>query len=84
MEPFRSLIDWQVRKAFHTKQCKIEDFNVYKNEYVLKREKNSEYTKMFYEVLIEHKSQVFKYIRDYYRSFMQRKNTPDYPYFLIK
>ncbi|MDY0014788.1 MAG: type V CRISPR-associated endonuclease Cas1 [Bacteroidales bacterium] len=84
MEPFRSLIDWQVRKAFHTKQCKIEDFNVYKNEYVLKREKNSEYTKMFYEVLIEHKLQVFKYIRDYYRSFMQRKNTPDYPYFLIK
>ena len=84
MEPFRSLIDLRVRKAFNTKQCKAEDFNVYKNEYVLKREKNSDYTKMFYEVLIEQKSEVFKYIRDYYRCFMQRKSTPEYPIFLIK
>ena len=84
MEPFRCLIDQQVRKGFNTKQCKSEDFNLIKNEYVLKREKNTDYTKMFYDVLIEQKTEVFRYIRDYYRCFMQRKSTPDYPQFLIK
>lgn len=83
MEPYRCLIDQQVRKAFNTKQCKAEDFNLIKNEYVLKNEKNSEYTKMFYDVLIEQKSEVFKYVRDYYRCFMQQKGTQHYPQFLI-
>lgn len=84
MEPFRCLIDQQVRKAFNTKQCLLDDFKLFKNEYVLKHEKNSEYTRMFYEVLIEQKSTVFKYVRDYYRCFMQRKQSNDYPQFLIQ
>ena len=83
IEPFRCLIDSQVRKAFNTKQCQASDFLLMKNEYVLKREKNSDYTKMFYEVLIEQKSEVFKYMRSYYRCFMGRKSAPDYPQFLI-
>jgi CRISPR-associated endonuclease Cas1 len=83
VEPFRCLIDRQVRKAFNTKQCSVDDFLLIKNEYILKREKNSDYTKMFYDVLIEYKSDVFKYVRDYYRCFMQRKSTPDYPQFFI-
>jgi CRISPR-associated protein Cas1 len=84
MEPFRCLIDQQVRKAFNTNQCKIEDFKFFKNEYVLKHENNSEYTRMFYDVLIEQKLILFKYVRDYYRSFMQQKQTESYPQFLIK
>lgn len=84
VEPFRCLIDQQVRKAFNREQCKIEDFNLIKNEYVLKREKNADYTKMFYEVLIEHKKEVFLYMQQYYRCFMQQKKSEDYPMFLIK
>jgi len=83
MEPFRCLIDQQVRKAFNSKQCKMDDFQLIKNEYILKREKNSDYTKMFYDALIDYKSNVFKYVRDYYRCFMQRKSVPNYPMFLI-
>jgi len=83
IEPFRCLIDQQVRKAFNTKQCSANDFLLVKNEYLLKREKNSDYTKMFYDVLIQYKSDVFSYMRDYYRCFMQRKSVPDYPVFLI-
>ncbi len=84
MEPFRCLIEQQVRKAFNTKQCKADDFKIFKNEYVLKREKNRDYTKMFYDVLIEHKTETFRYVRDYYRCFMQRKSAPEYPEFLLK
>jgi len=83
MEPFRCLIDQQVRKAFNTKQCAIEDFNLFKNEYLLKQEKNSVYCKMFYDVLINYKKEVFLYTREYYRCFMQKKSSPHYPRFLI-
>lgn len=84
MEPFRCLIDQQVRKAFNTNQCKKEDFALIKNEYILKHEKNSDYTKMFYDSLIKYKAETFLYVRDYYRSFMQKKSAKSYPQFLIK
>lgn len=84
VEPFRCLIDQQVRKAFNRGQCKIEDFKLIKNEYILKREKSADYTKMFYEVLIGHKNEVFKYMQQYYRCFMQQKSADDYPQFLIQ
>jgi len=83
IEPFRCLIDQQVRKAFNTKQCSADDFQLIKNEYILKREKNGDYSKMFYNALIDYKSDVFKYVQKYYRCFMGRKSTPDYPMFLI-
>jgi CRISPR-associated endonuclease Cas1 len=84
VEPFRCLIDRQVRKAFNLGQCKTEDFNLIKHEYILKREKNSDYTKMFYETLIEYKTPVFKYIQSYYRAFMQQKSAEQYPKFTLK
>ena len=84
MEPFRCLIEQQVRKAFNYKKITSDDFKIIKNEYVLKYEKNSEYTKMFYEVLVSYKTEVFTYIRDYYRCFMGRKSVEHYPVFLIK
>jgi CRISPR-associated endonuclease Cas1 len=83
VEPFRCLIDRQVRKAFNLKQCSAEDFNIIKGEYILKREKNSDYTKMFFEVLIEQKAEIFKYMRQYYRCFMQQKTSESYPKFFI-
>lgn len=84
VEPFRCIIDQQVRKAFNLEQCKNADFELRKNEYLLKREKNADYTKMFYDILIEYKTEIFKYMQDYYRSFMQNKNGDDYPRFSLK
>ncbi|MDR2437837.1 MAG: type V CRISPR-associated endonuclease Cas1, partial [Planctomycetaceae bacterium] len=83
VEPFRCLVDQQVRKAFNLGQCKADDFELRKNEYVLKYNKNNDYTKMFYDVLIEQKSVMFKYMQEYYRCFMQQKESDKYPCFLI-
>lgn len=83
MEPFRCIIDRQVRKAFNTGQCKVDDFKLIKGEFHLKYELSSEYTKMFYSALIPYKMEVFIYIRDYYRSFMQQKSVDSYPQFQI-
>ncbi len=83
MEPFRCIIDNQVRKAFNLKQCTNDDFKYLKNEYLLKYDKNSQYSKMFYETLVEYKQDIFIYVRDYYRCFMQKKSVPNYPKFHI-
>lgn len=73
-----------LRPVFFFSVTAEANFEKNKNEYRLKREKNADYCKMFYDVLIEEKMEVFNYIRDFYRCFMQRKSTPDYPQYLIK
>lgn len=83
VEPFRCIIDNQVRKAFNLKQCKASDFQVIKNEYVLKFEHSHDYYKMFYDALIPYKVEIFKYMQSYYRCFMQNKPTDNYPQFEI-
>jgi len=74
VEPFRCIIDQQVRKAFNRKQCKPDDFNFTKNQYVLKYYKSKEYHKMFFEKLVDEKMNIFKYIQNFYRAFMQQKH----------
>lgn len=83
MEPFRCLIDNQVRKAFNRGQFKESDFILTKHEYKLKLEKNGDYYKLFYETLIDRKMDVFKYIQSYYRCFMQGKTIDYYPKFIF-
>lgn len=83
MEPFRCIIDQQVRKAYNLGMCKETDFEIKKKQYILKHTMNADYTHMFYTVLVEHKQQVFSYIQSYYRCFMQRKNSPTFPIFNI-
>jgi CRISPR-associated endonuclease Cas1 len=83
MEPFRCIIDRQVRKAFNTGQCKTDDFVLIKNEFVLKQEKNADYTKMFYDCLISYKNDVFLFVRSFYRNFMKEAPIERYDMFLI-
>jgi CRISPR-associated endonuclease Cas1 len=83
MEVFRCVIDRKVRKAFNTKQFQKDDFELKKNEYRLKLEKNQEYTQIFFEELIKYKNDVFLYIQNYYRAFMRDKEEKDFPRFLI-
>lgn len=82
VEPFRCLIDQTVRKAFNLKQISESDFDLRKGEFRLKLEKNSEYSKLFYEVLIEYKKEIFLYMQKFYRAFMRGKSDKDYPEFL--
>lgn len=83
MEPFRCIIDHQVRIAFNRKQCSASDFDVVKNEYRLKFEKNADYCRLFFDALMPHKTEVFLYVRDYYRCFMRGKSIECYPEFVI-
>lgn len=61
MEPFRPVIDLEVRKAINLRQIKEEDFDVYDHRVVLKWKKSSEYTGLFMEAVLEHKEEIFEY-----------------------
>lgn len=83
MEPFRPIIDKVVRTAWNRKQFSEKDFQIQKGEYRLKYEKNRDYCRVFFDVLISYKMEVFKYVQAYYRCFMGCKSVTQYPIFLM-
>ena len=83
MEPFRPIIDKTIRTAWNRKQFSEKDFLVQKGEYRLKLEKNADYCRIFFDALIPHKTDIFKYVQSYYRCFMGRKSVTQYPQFLL-
>jgi CRISPR-associated endonuclease Cas1 len=83
MEPFRCIIDRSVRTAFHRKQFTEKDFKLDKGEWILRRECSQDYYKVYVEALIPFKTELFRYIQAYYRAFMRKASTNDYPQFSI-
>ena len=81
MEPFRCIIDHATLIAFNRKQFSNDDFLVNKSECRLKREKCSSYYNVFYQALITYKTDIFKYVQNYYRCFMGRRSVSTYPKF---
>ena len=83
MEPFRCIIDKTIRTAVNRKQISEKDYEVHKGEYRLKREKNKDYCKLFFDELVPYKQEFFKYIQSYYRCFMGGKDISKFPKFEI-
>lgn len=83
MEPFRCIVDKTIRTAVNRKQISEKDYDVHKGEYRLKKEKNKEYSKLFFDNLVPYKQEIFKYMQSYYRCFMGRKSIVQYPMFEI-
>lgn len=81
IEPFRCIIDHATLLAFNRKQFSEKDFTVIKQEYRLKYEKCPDYYKVFYDALIEKKTDFFRFIQQYYRCFMGCKSVKEYPIF---
>ena len=83
VEPFRCIIDKQVRKAYRLKQFQFSDFNRVRAQYFLKMEKNKSYITWITEAILEHKEKIFSYIQEYYRCFIRQKSIEYYPEFVI-
>ena len=83
MEPFRCIIDHTLRKAWNLGQIKMEDFMLQKHQYLLKYEKQKEYTSLLLRAILEYKNEMYYYCRDYYRAFIREKKIEDYPFFKI-
>jgi CRISPR-associated protein Cas1 len=83
VEPFRCIIDRQVKKAYNLKQINLEDFNIRDGRYLLRIDKNKEYSRWLMAALLEHKEPIFLYVQDYYRCFMRSKTIEVYPTFQL-
>lgn len=84
IEPFRCIIDHTILLAFHRGQFKESDFVKTKHIYQLRQNRSSDYYRVFYDVLISHKTDLFKYVQLYYRCFMGCKSVTTYPNFTFK
>lgn len=81
MEPFRCIIEHQIRKSLKSGMFSPNDFEKRKNAYYLKSDSRQVYVRVFFEAIIEQKGPIYKYIQSYYRAFMGRKSVLNFPVF---
>lgn len=84
MEPFRCLIDRQMRKSFNLKQVNSKDFTVRKGRYSLAYAEQQKYIRIFSEAVIEHKAEIYDYVRTYYLSLLYGEESYPLPSFRLK
>lgn len=83
MEPFRTIIDWRVRKGINLGQFKKEDFVLIKDQYKLEYKQSGKYASIFMEDILNNKECIFLYVRAYYRAFMKGLAVDAFPEFDI-
>lgn len=79
IEPFRYLIDEEVKKAFNLKQFKYEDFYLYNDMYYIEKEHSAKYFAVFLAAIISNKMKIFYFVQSYYRWFMRDKELNLFP-----
>lgn len=81
IEPFRPLIDVQIKKSINLKQFHEEDFLIFNGVHRLKWEKSVDYVSFLMKPIIENKDVIFSYIQCYYRAFLKDSPIDIYPVF---
>lgn len=81
VEPFRPLIDHQIKKSINLKQIKPEDFIIVNHQFRLKWNESARYVGIFMAPIIENKENIFCYIQGFYRAFMKGLPSNEFPVF---
>ncbi len=81
VEPFRPLIDHEIKKAVNLRQIKEDDFLIFNNQYKLKWTETARYIEFLMAPILENKEGIFAYIQGYYRAFMKELPINEYPVF---
>ncbi|MBQ4511137.1 MAG: type V CRISPR-associated endonuclease Cas1 [Clostridia bacterium] len=79
VEPFRCLIDNQIKQSINLYQFKEEDFEIYNKKWCLKYCKSSQYASIFLKEINEHKIEIYTYVRDFYRAIMKGITKENFP-----
>lgn len=79
MEPFRCVIDRQVRKSFNLGQFKITDFYERNHQFVLRYDQSTRYGQVFNEAILAQNEAIYSYVRQLYKCFLD--NLDDWPTF---
>ncbi len=81
VEPFRPIIDQRIRKAYKLGQIHPEDFIFIQGQYRIFGKQSQPYISWLLKALLEHKQEIFLYVQNYYRAFIQDKPVSEYPVF---
>lgn len=84
IEPFRSIVDYAIRKAYNLGQIKENDFDFIDGQYRIFGDKAKPYILLLLTAILEYKDEIFVYIQQYYRAFMRDKPSREYPIFIGK
>jgi len=82
VEPFRVLIDKAIIKAYRLKQIDENDFKKQRAEFSLKYTEQKKYARIFFEIILEHKEDIFVYVKKHY--FCVLNKVDDFPIFKYK
>lgn len=83
VEPFRPIVDKQIKIAYNLGQVKQDDFEQRQGKFFLPANAAKPYTAMLLESILQHKEQIFLYVQQYYRAFMRDKPIEESPVFEI-
>ena len=84
VEPFRPIIDQAIRNAYKLGQINDEDFSFIQQQYRIIGKPAQPYIAILLKAILAHKDDMFLYIQQYYRSFMQNKAIESYPFFEVE
>lgn len=81
VEPFRCIIDYKVRKMNTLNCINPENFMTVNSRYQLLYKYTPKYVGELLESIIQHKEEIFLYIQQFYRAFMNDKPIASFPFF---
>lgn len=75
-EPFRCIIDKQIKKAYNLGQINEKDFTFTNGAFVLPFDKQAKYATLFLDAMMEHKQEIFEYVHGFYQHMMKPETYP--------
>ena len=81
VEPFRCIVDNQVKKSWNLGQFSPEHFGCKNEQFYIKKDKAKDYSKILFAEIINYKLEIFEYVREFYRAFMRDKDIKEFPVF---
>ena len=81
VEPFRTIVDQQVKKSLNLKQIQEKDFIIINGQYRLRWTVAPKYVEMLMNPILNQKDRIYEYIQSYYRSFMKGAPSHCFPIF---
>jgi len=82
-EPFRCFIDKQILKSYNLQQINEKDFKFINGRYVLPFNKNQNYTQIFAQSIMDHKEDLYIFVREFYR-FIMNPEENEFPQYKVK
>lgn len=84
IEPFRPIVDYEIRKALNLKQIDDLSYHINQGQYQLQWKDSEKFISIILKAIMSYKEEIFVYIQQYYRWFMKGKEIKLFPKVVLK